>query len=169
MKNKIGIGVCILALVAGLLFHVGRQGCRSTTFAGPSFHSLKGDDVGTIHADLARYLQGKGFAPTASPSRLDSWAGTHTEGVKTSWFVKKEWKGQATHIRVDLDEITVRTSVKWEARGSARKIESAERLAYGTALNLDTWFNGIKATNILPPKMREEKRRDFESHLAEND
>lgn len=166
MNRRIGIGICALVPLLAWGFHRAQQSYRSTTFAGPEFHSLDGDDVGNVHAELSRYLESEGFVPSTSPSELDSWAGVHSKGGRRSWFVKRGSEAQATHICVDLDEITVRTQVKWEARGTTRKLQSAERLAYSSALDLDTWINSIKERNVLPLELRETKRQDFENHVA---
>jgi len=155
-------------LLLGLAFYMSQQSYRSTTFSGPEFHSLNASDTGAVYSELSRHLVAMGFAPSASPSDLDSWAGIHTEGATRTWFARRESRGQASYVSIDRDEVAVRTSVKWEARGSDTKLESAERLAYATALDLDAGFNVLTQPNSLPPKMREEKRRGFEEHLAGN-
>ena len=170
MKNKIKISVCVLALVFGLLwiFYFSQVSYHSTTFAGPEFHSRSADDSKVVYSELSRHLGGLGFQASASPSEFDSWAWVHSEGARRLWFSKKESRNQTTFVYVDLDEIAVRTSIKWEVYGTPQKRESAESLAYSRALDLDVWFEGLKESNALPLKFREAKRQDYQKHLAEN-
>jgi hypothetical protein len=170
MKDKIKILVCILALLLGLLwiFYFSRLGYASTTFAGPGFHSQNANDTRAVSSELYRHLGGLGFQASASPSEFDSWAGLHSEGASRLWFSKDESRNQTTFLYVDLEETAVRTSIKWEAYGTDRKRESAKLLAYSRALDLDAWFEGLKEANAVPQKIREEKRRNYQKHLAED-
>ena len=168
MKDRIGIGICALAVLIALISYESQQSYRSTTIAGPEFHSQRAGDAKTVYSELSKHLAEMGFAPLASPSQSDSWSGMHTKDATRIWFVRRESRSQATYVYADIDEIAVRTSIKWEARGFERQLESVERLAYSTALDLDTWLAGLKEPNGLPGKLREEKRRKFERHLAAN-
>ena len=167
-RLRIGIALAILILLTGLILHFGRQGYRSSTFAGPEFHSLDAGDIAAVHTDLTRHLILTGYAPTSSPSPMDSWAGIHAAGSKRTWFVKNQSPRQATYIAIDLEPATVRTSVKWEARGTRAKLELAERHAYSTALRLDTWLASLTQPNTLSPHLREAKRHDYQQHLVES-
>jgi hypothetical protein len=170
MNTKLKISICALIfLLLGLWLYTAQLSTRSTTFAGPEFHARDASDNATVFSDLTRYLGTLGFHTSTSPSELDSWAGVHSEGSKRLWFAREEERNQKTHIYIDHDEQTVRTSVKWEVYGSHSKAESAEREAYALALDLDSWFERLPKPNSLPTRFREAKRQDYKDHLANNE
>ena len=170
MNTKFKIAICALVLLLlGLWLYTAQLSTRSTTFAGPEFHAKDGSDNATVYLDLTRHLGTLGFHTSASPSEFDSWAGVHIEGSKRIWFAREDGRNHKTHIYIDLDEQTVRTSVKWEVYGSHSKAESAKREAYAFALDLDSWFEGLPKPNSLPTRFRESKRQDFKDHLANNE
>lgn len=166
MKERVVSGVCVvLATIALFLYFTGHD-YRSTSFAGPSFHARSSADSLAVFTKLSRQLSGMGYTPGASPFSSGFSPGVHSVGATSHWFVRKVSSRQAIHVRVDVDDSTVRTTLRWESRGSAWQAHSVERVALSEALDLDTWFAGLQEPNELPGRLVEEKRRYFEQKLA---
>lgn len=159
--------VLLIVAVAWAAFGAATLKNSSATFAGPEFHSRDTGSSATVHVDLARYLEDRGFKKTSSPSEMDSWAGVRSEGSGREWFSKKDSKRRATWVAVDVDERTVRTSVKWAAYGSDKTRRVTENGAYELALELDGWFRARTQVNALPERLMDEKRDWFTEQIAQ--
>ena len=162
------MGALVLTLLGGWVCWA-QLGVRSTTFAGPAFHSRDIGDTTSVFKDFSNHLEQIGFQGPESPSGFDSWAGVHIEGVQRIWFVKNETNKSKTFVYVDLEKTAVRTSIKWEVFGTHRKAHLAKQDAYRLALALDNWLAARKEPNELPQKFRDEKRQLFNNSLAKNE
>lgn len=158
------LGTAVVALLAWRT----QLSYTSTTFIGPEFHALNAADSSKVNSELLHHLKGLGFKEADSPSEMDSRSGVHREGSKRSWFVREESRKRSTWVEVDLDPMTVRTSVKWESHGTERSRMSAENDAYQFALKLDDWFRAQKEVNRLLVESIEGKRNWFIEALEQN-
>lgn len=164
--KSLAVALLIVAVAWGAFWATTLK-TSSVTFAGPEFHSRDSGSSATVHADLAGYLESRGFKKTGSPSEMDSWAGMHNEGSRREWFLKRDSKRRATWVAVDVDEWTVRTSVKWEAYGTDKTRRVTQSGAYELALELDGWFRKRPQVNALPEKLKNEKRDWFNEGIAQ--
>jgi hypothetical protein len=162
MKTALNLGIAgLLIFLLGFILIKRASADRSTTFAGPEFHSYNVDDTRAVCSKLSDHLIAIGFHQSSSPSPEDSWAGLHTDGGHRIWFEKNNGRRDTIFVYIDQDQIAVRTSVKWRVKGSQRRANAAEKHAYSLASDLQRWFDELKEHNELPLKFREQKRLDF--------
>lgn len=155
----------LLLVLAGAWVTLVQFEIRSSTFAGPSFHSRKAGDCGVVFAKLADHLREMGFGESAPPPY--GGPGGPAEGARRMWFEKPGTGSEKFYVSVDLEETAVRTRVMWEIRGIRGKVYPGERDAYQLAITLDDWIKAVEEPNTLPVEWREEKRRGFERAMEE--